>query len=1179
MELEKILDNLKSSLVCAFCKSDLKNPVSARCEHSFCDQCASDACKARHPCPLCNKCAKSRSLKKSSRLKNLVPIVKKLILQSYDILQLVRQGKSEVPLKDLQNTLSPIDCLPASKDIIAKSRGIKTPVKHHRTPEKKSPHLWGRLLSASASSSSSEFEKPQKRSSVLQNVPSEQSARSKVTDWLESNVTQSEVTKQLMNGDLMCDEQSDLSEDLIATSLGNERKENTMTNDILSGNKGEVAAVTTTSEDLVFPKQKPLRTYGGMTNRQNRPIISKFPSITFSDGSHSSSDTELEQSKRVETNGIELDIENSLVPTIFTETDIIKAYDNNDDVSTQKLPSTNDSVPNPTNFYQPALPRVCNDIPVQSQLYNRMSVVDRFSEKPCGYIDLHNPQGSNIVLQHLENALADLPHNTSFQRKGAEQVKSKSQIKKSAETRDIVHLSCDEITVIPDSQQDLKTPKKRRAQTGIRTAPSKVSKSISTRARNSSVNRQTFNDGNRLSDLTQHQRTQTHSSCVSENGLPINVRPGSSERSCLSDGRLAAMRFTYSVTNPEGLPKAFTAAYVKMVRFDAGIGVKEKIETKKSALSKDSYTDKQLSPPKIAKMKGRIVNIDLTQPQQPEADDIICCSWNEPEKASEHSVHEDCSVDSKVATKQSLDCIMEYDDNGGYGCRSNSLKQTNSDASGFSLPMMEPNKKTTKNTIVHALRSVVAIDKDVLSKYFPVSTSLISQAIASCENALTVFEKEVSTLNKIIVPNANCENSAVDSANYNKLVLANGLDHADVSVENMSVHNSSFSSSDSSISAYQSVVPSSIPDDRANTIDMDPPCDPVVAKVESWLNRLSSLDENEGKKQKELLNGRWLRSSSNQGSSSNNLMISESNSGVNEDENSEMININTVSDATVRKLDKTGRLGNLRANNNTGQGSRSSTPLTRRSVRSHVDPDPIMENDNQEDELGLVTSNLNDSDYKYIRAFTSRHNGKHLTTFSPDHVTHVILKAKENRTCDRTLKYLLGIACKKWVVSFKWVIDSLQARRRLDEEEYEITGDACERVHDSEPEALFCGPIRSRLSGSDFNLFESCLFICMPPFSMITIDQAKQLLLYCGATVAQHFDDFDTIKEKHHFKNRLIIVDPDRISDIPGYFLLEQQHEAAVVGIEWMYESISRFEYQPLERYCLANFTQDSRVE
>lgn len=61
--------------------------------------------------------------------------------------------------------------------------------------------------------------------------------------------------------------------------------------------------------------------------------------------------------------------------------------------------------------------------------------------------------------------------------------------------------------------------------------------------------------------------------------------------------------------------------------------------------------------------------------------------------------------------------------------------------------------------------------------------------------------------------------------------------------------------------------------------------------------------------------------------------------------------------------------------------------------------------------------------------------------YSPDTVSHIICACASKSYCPRTLKYLLGIAGKAWIVSFDWILESLEAQAILDEQRFVVVGD------------------------------------------------------------------------------------------------------------------------------------------
>ncbi|KAL1920995.1 uncharacterized protein VTP21DRAFT_11630 [Calcarisporiella thermophila] len=140
-------------------------------------------------------------------------------------------------------------------------------------------------------------------------------------------------------------------------------------------------------------------------------------------------------------------------------------------------------------------------------------------------------------------------------------------------------------------------------------------------------------------------------------------------------------------------------------------------------------------------------------------------------------------------------------------------------------------------------------------------------------------------------------------------------------------------------------------------------------------------------------------------------------------------------------------------------------------------------------------------------------------TFNMDHVTHVVTSVTPEGLCPRTIKYLYALMAGKWVVSQRWVVDSVRAGRWLDEGPYEVRGDlACGEVagprlgrksadHDEtspeEPEAgVKRETLRKRESGGR-KLFHGCKFFFLGEFPDPLPGKLalQRLAVFGGATV------------------------------------------------------------------------------
>ncbi|KAJ1651227.1 BRCA1-associated RING domain protein 1 [Dispira simplex] len=61
--------------------------------------------------------------------------------------------------------------------------------------------------------------------------------------------------------------------------------------------------------------------------------------------------------------------------------------------------------------------------------------------------------------------------------------------------------------------------------------------------------------------------------------------------------------------------------------------------------------------------------------------------------------------------------------------------------------------------------------------------------------------------------------------------------------------------------------------------------------------------------------------------------------------------------------------------------------------------------------------------------------------FTESPITHVVTTLDSDRLCPRTLKFMYGVLAGAHIVSYEWVIDSIAAGRRLDEQPYLARGD------------------------------------------------------------------------------------------------------------------------------------------
>ncbi|XP_067326200.1 breast cancer type 1 susceptibility protein isoform X2 [Anolis sagrei] len=211
---------------------------------------------------------------------------------------------------------------------------------------------------------------------------------------------------------------------------------------------------------------------------------------------------------------------------------------------------------------------------------------------------------------------------------------------------------------------------------------------------------------------------------------------------------------------------------------------------------------------------------------------------------------------------------------------------------------------------------------------------------------------------------------------------------------------------------------------------------------------------------------------------------------------------------------------------------------------------------NSKKNMSLVASGLNQGELRLVQRFVRKTESTWSNKMTEE-TTHVIMKTDEDRVCERTLKYFLGIAAQKWVVSYQWIEQSLQAERVLNEEDFEVRGDVINgRNHQ--------GPKRSRESPPG-KLFQGLEICCYGPFTDMLPEQLEWMVELCGASL---------VKQPHLFahatnSSAVIVVQPDVWGEDAACQGLPPQCNATVVLREWVLDSVACYQRQPFDGYII----------
>ncbi|XP_032471310.1 breast cancer type 1 susceptibility protein isoform X7 [Phocoena sinus] len=178
--------------------------------------------------------------------------------------------------------------------------------------------------------------------------------------------------------------------------------------------------------------------------------------------------------------------------------------------------------------------------------------------------------------------------------------------------------------------------------------------------------------------------------------------------------------------------------------------------------------------------------------------------------------------------------------------------------------------------------------------------------------------------------------------------------------------------------------------------------------------------------------------------------------------------------------------------------------------------------------ISMVASGLTPKEFVLVHKFARKHHIT-LTNLITEETTHVIMKTDAEFVCERTLKYFLGIAGGRWVVSYFWVTQSIKERKMLDE------------------------------------IFKGLEICCYGPFTNMPTDQLEWMVRLCGASVVKEPSSF-TLSQG---TQPIVVVQPDAWTEGGGFHVIGQMCEAPVVTREWVLDSVALYQCQELDTYLI----------
>ncbi|XP_013419456.1 uncharacterized protein LOC106180111 [Lingula anatina] len=212
--------------------------------------------------------------------------------------------------------------------------------------------------------------------------------------------------------------------------------------------------------------------------------------------------------------------------------------------------------------------------------------------------------------------------------------------------------------------------------------------------------------------------------------------------------------------------------------------------------------------------------------------------------------------------------------------------------------------------------------------------------------------------------------------------------------------------------------------------------------------------------------------------------------------------------------------------------------------------------------MSIVATGLGKHEISTIKNFGDRFGGKFWAKFNSG-TTHVIVKpdVKHPLACERTLKYFMGIAGRRWVVSYKWIEDCLNQDKLIPETRYEIRGDMVNGVNHR-------GPQRARQTSDDQLLLRGYEICCAGGYTGLAIDDLKNLVELCGGATVQDPSMFSF----QPGSKRVVLIQPSEHGvDRNKCDKIYKKYSAMTLNREWLLDSVALYRVQHWGEYVLCS--------
>ncbi|XP_028395989.1 breast cancer type 1 susceptibility protein homolog [Dendronephthya gigantea] len=195
--------------------------------------------------------------------------------------------------------------------------------------------------------------------------------------------------------------------------------------------------------------------------------------------------------------------------------------------------------------------------------------------------------------------------------------------------------------------------------------------------------------------------------------------------------------------------------------------------------------------------------------------------------------------------------------------------------------------------------------------------------------------------------------------------------------------------------------------------------------------------------------------------------------------------------------------------------------------------------------------------------YLAKRNGGKVSSDVSEETTHLIMPTDSKMHASRknyTIKYLLGVALGKWIVSQLWLAACVKSGQLVDEKRFEVKGDV-EAAQSHVPNLA-----RTTRENKDPLLFDGISVVCFGEFNgAISQGQIGQLVQYCGGEV---IDNQEFIKHRPPVFDLIVICDTI-LSQRTGLQIKDlcKRHRTFPVSSEWITDSVANYQLQDIEEY------------